>query len=31
MADYLTVSALTSYLKRKFTADPYLKRSLCDG
>lgn len=25
MADYLTVSALTSYLKRKFTADPYLK------
>lgn len=25
MAEYLTVSALTKYLKRKFTGDPYLK------
>ena len=31
MADYLTVSALTSYLKRKFTADPYLKEVYVTG
>lgn len=31
MADYLTVSALTSYLKRKFTADPYLKEVYMTG
>lgn len=31
MADYLTVSALTSYLKRKFTADPYLKEIYVTG
>ncbi|UQS83449.1 exodeoxyribonuclease VII large subunit [Bombilactobacillus thymidiniphilus] len=29
--DYLTVSALTQYLKRKFTADPYLKRVYLTG
>lgn len=31
MADYLTVSALTSYLKRKFTVDPYLKEVYVTG
>lgn len=31
MADYLTVSALTSYLKRKFTSDPYLKEVYVTG
>lgn len=31
MADYLTVSALTSYLRRKFTADPYLKEVYVTG
>ncbi len=31
MADYLTVSALTSDLKRKFTADPYLKEVYVTG
>lgn len=31
MAEYLTVSALTAYLKRKFTADPYLKTVYVTG
>ena len=31
MAEYLTVSALTAYLKRKFTADPYLKKVYVTG
>ena len=29
--EYLTVSALTQYLKRKFDADPYLKRVYLTG
>ncbi|KRN88670.1 exodeoxyribonuclease VII large subunit [Ligilactobacillus ceti] len=29
--NYLTVSALTQYVKRKFTADPYLKRVYVTG
>ncbi|UEG67344.1 exodeoxyribonuclease VII large subunit [Weissella hellenica] len=31
MAEYLTVSALTAYLKRKFVADPYLKKVYVTG
>ncbi|QIL50415.1 exodeoxyribonuclease VII large subunit [Weissella coleopterorum] len=31
MKDYLTVSALTQYLKRKFTADPYLQKVYLTG
>lgn len=31
MAEYLTVSALTQYLRRKFTADPYLKEVYLTG
>lgn len=31
MDDYLTVSALTQYLKRKFTADPYLQKVYLTG
>ncbi|QNN74938.1 exodeoxyribonuclease VII large subunit [Weissella diestrammenae] len=31
MADYLTVTALTKYLKRKFTADPYLQQVYLTG
>ncbi len=31
MAEYLSVSILTQYLKRKFTADPYLKRVYVTG
>jgi exodeoxyribonuclease VII large subunit len=31
MADYLTVSALSKYLKRKFTADPYLQEVYVTG
>ncbi|KRN77563.1 exodeoxyribonuclease VII large subunit [Weissella minor] len=31
MAEYLTVSSLTNYLKRKFTADPYLKKVYVTG
>ncbi|GAK31422.1 exodeoxyribonuclease VII large subunit [Weissella oryzae SG25] len=31
MAEYLTVSTLTKYLKRKFTADPYLKEVYLTG
>ncbi|KRN75564.1 xseA protein [Weissella kandleri] len=31
MAEYLTVSALTQYLKRKFVADPYLKEVYLTG
>ncbi|MGY3766526.1 exodeoxyribonuclease VII large subunit [Vagococcus vulneris] len=30
-ADYLTVTALTKYLKRKFDADPYLERVFLTG
>jgi len=28
---YLTISALTSYLKRKFDADPYLEKVYITG
>ncbi|MFL2019730.1 MAG: exodeoxyribonuclease VII large subunit [Weissella hellenica] len=31
MAEYLTVSALTAYLKHKFVADPYLKKVYVTG
>lgn len=31
MAEYLTVSALTAYLKRKLVADPYLKKVYVTG
>ncbi|MDR3242263.1 MAG: exodeoxyribonuclease VII large subunit [Lactobacillaceae bacterium] len=31
MADYLTVTALTKYLKHKFTADPYLQKVYLTG
>ncbi|MBM7616478.1 exodeoxyribonuclease VII large subunit [Weissella uvarum] len=31
MAEYLTVTTLTKYLKRKFTADPYLKKVYVTG
>lgn len=31
MAEYLTITALTTYLKRKFVADPYLKRVYVSG
>ncbi|MDR3190341.1 MAG: exodeoxyribonuclease VII large subunit [Lactobacillaceae bacterium] len=31
MADYLTVTALTKYLKRKFTADPHLQKVYLTG